>query len=802
MSSPPARPLAVVCNYFRVELRSAVFKYDVVVERAEPLTPEQYRELARKYVTRTAASRLLVQEALGRHFVLLNGAVYSASALAAPLELPAAAPEDAGVRVALVQSRVLDPRAPADAEALRQLAGRLCKGLLGLLRLKRVGRRLFDPAAAQALGGYEVWPGFDAALGAGPAGALLNLDIASKLVTNVPVLAAVRKALAQGTHDAEAALDAQLGGKVVMTRYNRLFYTVEKVCLDMSPRDSFTDERGEARTFLQYYEARYGARVDDPTQPLLRCVDRRRRRGRPGEPEPPARAVFLLPEFCCLTGLAEGDRANFNFMRDLDRLVKPDPAPRLGRSVELLQKLADTPAPAAFLAEWNMQIDKTPVQIDAARIDAGNLLFGDNKNVNIESCQNLDRDTQQKAFVNKSFQELIIFYPSEHLNEFKSFFDLTKTIFQQFAIPCEKLRQVEVQNMRNFGNVKSLIEANLKPGVTACIWILPGPKKAGVQYDNIKRLLVNHIPVPSQMIIARTIGANKNLRSIITKLYVQLCAKIGGVPWAINQLPFAESPTMVVGVDVCANKVGSAIKSFSLVATMNNTYTTYWSASGFDSPQTPLATFLAAKFHDAVAEFERINKIAPFNIIIFRDDVSRGQRNETRSTEIGAIRAALAKAYDETFAKKYDMASIVFVTVSKSCSAKFFYSPSGNPDPKAVQNPLQGTYVCKTVCEDENDFYVVPQKTLRGLSSPVNFYLLENDLTAVKNRSVQEVRDLVAKLAYKLSFLYYNTSGAIKSPAPLHYAQKLSTMVKEKSTQDQKILPHPHLASIRSLYFI
>ena len=67
----------------------------------------------------------------------------------------------------------------------------------------------------------------------------------------------------------------------------------------------------------------------------------------------------------------------------------------------------------------------------------------------------------------------------------------------------------------------------------------------------------------------------------MTKLLIQICSKIGGVPWTCDQLsPLVnEAPTMVCGVNVyydsdrtgCSGVVG-------LVATTNKKCTRYYSA--------------------------------------------------------------------------------------------------------------------------------------------------------------------------------------------------------------------------------
>jgi aubergine-like protein len=50
------------------------------------------------------------------------------------------------------------------------------------------------------------------------------------------------------------------------------------------------------------------------------------------------------------------------------------------------------------------------------------------------------------------------------------------------------------------------------------------------------------------------------VRSICNKILIQICAKIGGEPWAVNEMPFLNKPTMVCGMDVY-HKAGSGNKS-------------------------------------------------------------------------------------------------------------------------------------------------------------------------------------------------------------------------------------------------
>lgn len=81
------------------------------------------------------------------------------------------------------------------------------------------------------------------------------------------------------------------------------------------------------------------------------------------------------------------------------------------------------------------------------------------------------------------------------------------------------------------------------------------------------------------MVLANTISKGKNVRSICNKILIQICAKVGGEPWAVNELPYFDKPTMVCGMDVY-HKVGNGLNSvLAFTATINNRGTKYWSAA-------------------------------------------------------------------------------------------------------------------------------------------------------------------------------------------------------------------------------
>lgn len=134
---------------------------------------------------------------------------------------------------------------------------------------------------------------------------------------------------------------------------------------------------------------------------------------------------------------------------------------------------------------------------------------------------------------------------------------------------------------------------------------------------------------------------------------------------------------------------------------------------------------------------------------------------------------------------------------------KLYFNMTTNSNSlEQVKSPNQGTYISKNVSSEDNEFFLVSQQALKGLATPSCYFIMENDLLTQENMSQTEVKDMIARLTFKLCFLYYNTIGGIKSPAPVHYANKLSSFIKQNSTDKVTITPHEHLRAIQSLYYI
>jgi len=182
--------------------------------------------------------------------------------------------------------------------------------------------------------------------------------------------------------------------------------------------------------------------------------------------------------------------------------------------------------------------------------------------------------------------------------------------------------------------------------------------------------------------------------------------------------------------------------------------------------------------------FTKTNEIYPHRVIVIRDGLSVSQMEKYLNTEVRLIRDELSKIESKP--------KLTNIVLNKRNSSKFFSMRDNN-----YTNPLPGTLINDTVCrQDVKEFYLVSQKCNIGTATPIHYELFEDE----NNLKMEDVSTLI----YKLCYTYYNWSGSIKVPAPVHYAMKLAYMVGDKlNINDSFVIPNSRLSSmIQGLFYI
>lgn len=145
-------------------------------------------------------------------------------------------------------------------------------------------------------------------------------------------------------------------------------------------------------------------------------------------------------------------------------------------------------------------------------------------------------------------------------------------------------------------------------------------------------------------------------------------------------------------------------------------------------------------------------------MIIIKNGSSKYDNKLMVDTEVSEIKKTL-----ETISG-HQKVNLAYIFLDKDTNQKFFAERG-----KDVVNPHSGMLVNSQAVGSGFEFYLVAQQCNRGTVRPT-FYKV-----AYCDSSLEE--GLIEELMFSQCFNYMNWSGAIKVPAVLEYAKKLSMFV-------------------------
>lgn len=357
---------------------------------------------------------------------------------------------------------------------------------------------------------------------------------------------------------------------------------------------------------------------------------------------------MLIPELCLMTGLTEAQRSDRNLMNKLNDLIKPNCNSRMKNSAEFIKFMQSKEKAVTLLDEWGVKLKSVPANLTPMIIDSGNMLMGNKKKFHFMKTNNLDRVSQCQMYSHKEFKKMVIFHSSRGKREVSTFLENFKNSLRDFGMKNVNLKkcvkQVEIKNDKDDSEWIKMSKKALKPDVELAVYIINGNKTGNKTYKAIKKYVFASAPVPCQVINSKTLASKRNLRSIVNKILIQINAKLGGIPWTIDKLPFSNKPTMIMGVNTLLK--GKEKRSITMVASMNSNYSKYWSTCkhiGVDDESKVFSTCI----RDAIAEFKNSNKAFPSQIIVYREGVGGLRNNPTVKMEVAGIQKGI-----KTFLKK------------------------------------------------------------------------------------------------------------------------------------------------------
>ncbi|CAN7986806.1 unnamed protein product [Ixodes hexagonus] len=633
----------------------------------------------------------------------------------------------------------------------------------------QINRHYFDKKAVSAVPqhGLEVWQGLVTAIGQHETGVMMVTDTIHKVLRRDTVLDLLLhiSATAPARYRDEAI--RQVVGAIVMTPYNNKTYRVDDIDWAQNPRLTFDTKEGP-KTYMEYYLAQYERRIRDPMQPLLVCRPRDKdlRAGRTDN-------IYLVPELCVLTGLTDEMRANVAVMRDLAQHTRVEPPRRVRNLLDFIARVNGDSSISHEMSQWGLRFDTQLVNVCARVVPPEPVIQDTQKYQYCASSADFSREMRDKrmhvAVPLGSWVVICHKRDKENCEEFvRNLMSVGPPMGLRMSEPC----LLQLDDDRAGSYVRALQQLS---GFQLAVAVLPNNRKD--RYDTIKKQACVDMGLLTQVLLSRTIGNRRNMRSVAAKVAIQLNCKLGGQAWCL-EIPLAH--TMIIGYDTYHDSSRRGRSAGAFVASLNRTFTRWFSRVSFHTTHQELGNSLAAHLQDALRQYASDNNGAvPERIIFYRDGVSDGQIAQVREWEIDQILVSLCALFP---GKEHKLA---FVVVTKRISTRFFaVSGSGG-----YANPPPGTVVDTEVTRPERyDFFLVSQSVRQGTVAPTHYNVIY-DTTGLKPDHMQ-------RLSYKLTHLYYNWPGTIRVPAPCQYAHKLAFL----AGQSLHTAPHPQLAN--TLYYL
>ncbi|XP_052864304.1 protein argonaute-3 [Anopheles cruzii] len=641
----------------------------------------------------------------------------------------------------------------------------LFKRLMHILQLTTIARGNFDPSLSRIIPHQrlEVWPGFVTAVSEVEGGLMLNLDVSHRVLMQTTVYDQLKLLANADRGNFQDNARKALLGSVVLTRYNHKTYRIDEILFDESPSSQFACQ-GRDMTYVEYYRQQYGIEIQDHRQPLLL---HRQERNESGTRKRKEMIICLVPEICFMTGLTDEMRSDFKVMREIATYTRVQPHQRLDAMRRFCANINANEDARKLLSNWGLELVDESTKLVGRTLDHEQIRFADGT-VSAGPQADFNRSAMERRMLDTvDIVHWVLVYTQRDTRYGKMFLDNVQRFCRPTGIAIS-MPQIVVLPEDRAAAYAHVLRTQITSQTQIVVFIVPSVRED--RYSAIKRVACSEIPVPTQVVVTRTLSNEARNRAIIHKIILQMNCKIGGSLWGVK-IPL--QGTMVCGIDTYHETKKGNDSVAALVASLDSTFTRWYSRATKQRTKEEMSNGLCASLFMALRAYEARNAELPGRIIIFRDGVSDNFMTVCEQYEIMQMQGAFAMVNPDYRPK------LTYIIMQKRILTRFF---ALNQADNTVSNPPPGTVLDHTVTRRYlYDYFLVSQTVRQGTVTPTHFVVVRDECDFRP--------DILQRLSYKLCFLYYNWPGSVRVPACCQYAHKLAYLVGQsvKRTVDESL---------------
>jgi aubergine-like protein len=394
-----------------------------------------------------------------------------------------------------------------------------------------MGRNYFDRRSKKTIPEFniELWPGIVSAINQHDGGILMVIDSSTKFVRAETVLQLLSKIRQQAGDNWLEAAKKELCGSIVMTSYNSKTYRVDDLNPNINPTTTFRKNDKEI-SLIDYYKQSYDVVIRQHTQPLLECLPNARDR-RAGRTE----KIWLVPELCSMTGLTDKMRSDFNLMRKIGDVSRLPPDQRVNALTEFISKVSSNPDVKKEMDDWGLAFERQLVEVQARQLMCEKIFTGNDDEYSAQTFNQRMGDFS-KEIRSKQLHAMctinrwvLVADPKNH-GLVEEFCQTLKRVCTPMGINLFQPKRELLQDDR----INTYVQVCQRYGPPCEMIVLLVPNNNKDRYDAIKKICYCENPMPSQVVVHRTIVKKQMLMSVCTKIAIQMACKMGGEPWALK----------------------------------------------------------------------------------------------------------------------------------------------------------------------------------------------------------------------------------------------------------------------------
>jgi aubergine-like protein len=648
-----------------------------------------------------------------------------------------------------------------------QLMNILLRKIFELMELQMVGRDFYDPKAKVEVKQYrlQIWPGYKTSIRQHEYGPLMCVDQGFKILRTDTALDQMRTTLKSAGSNFKSAVTKLLLGQIVITRYNNKTYRIDDIAWNRNIMEEF-DYRGKRISIAEYIWEKYKIKLTDKQQPLLISNPNAQPR-RSGITEP----IPLVPEACNMTGLDDGQRADFRLMAEVAKTTRTAPPERVAALQKFSTRLKGLKEVDDELAKWDLKFGNV-CQFKGRTLPPEQLISGPKSKITSYKEDNAEWNGMfrypYQLYGPTTCTKWAVVYNQRDRDSVQSFLKMLGQSASKMGYNLNQPLEKPVPDYKGATYQGEMIPILQKKPDLIMVVIQTD------LYAVTKKLCVVKHPTPSQVVTAKLLQKPKGLESVAMKVAMQMACKLGGEPWIVK-LPQVTG-LMVIGYDTWHKSTQKDTSVGGFVASTNPTLSRFFSQCTFHQNNEELCNNMKACLAQAVQIYQKENGALPQRIVFYRDGVGAGQEENVRAQEVEQIKLF--------FKEKGMNVKFTFIIVAKRINTRFYKKQGAQ-----FVNPPSGSVFDDVVTLPERyDFFIVSQSVRQGTVNPTSYNVIEdNSLWSP---------DIIQKLTYKLTHLYYNWPGVVKVPMVCQYAHKLAFLIGES------VHARPHDAQQELLYYL